>query len=83
MSTRKVKLTGFGYWAKSFEDNRDLTGFENALVDIGGQTSIDLDIETVQLDKLKKSRSINFPTCIIESAARSLWCVINCPRRAS
>ena len=58
MGTRKVKLTGFGYWAKIFEDNRDLTGFENALVDIGGQTSIDLDIETVQLDKLKKSRSM-------------------------
>lgn len=58
MGTRKVKLTGLGYWSKIFESNRDLTGFENALVDIGGQTSIDLDLDTVQLDKLKKSRSM-------------------------
>jgi len=58
MGTRRVKLTGIGYWAKVFEDNRDLTGFENALVDIGGQTTIDLDVDNVQLDKLKKSRSM-------------------------
>ena len=34
MATRKVKLTGLGYWAKVFEDNRDLTGFEDALKDV-------------------------------------------------
>ena len=37
MATRKVKLTGLGYWAKVFEDNRDLTGFEDALKDVGGE----------------------------------------------
>jgi hypothetical protein len=58
MGTRKVKLTGLGYWSKVFAENRDLTGFENALVDIGGQTSIDLDIDAVQAEKLKKSRSM-------------------------
>jgi hypothetical protein len=58
MATRKVKLTGLGYWSKVFSENRDLTGFENALADIGGQTTIDLDIDNVQLDKLKKSRSM-------------------------
>lgn len=58
MGTRKVKLTGLGYWSKVFAENRDLTGFENALVDIGGQTSIDLDIDAVQAEKLRKSRSM-------------------------
>lgn len=58
MATRKVKLRGLGYWAKVFEDNRDKTGYENALEDIGGQTSIDVDLEEDMLEKLKKSRSM-------------------------
>jgi hypothetical protein len=58
MGTRKVKLTGYGYWAKVFEDNRDKTGFENALVEIGGQTTIDMDLDAENMDKLKKSKSM-------------------------
>jgi len=58
VGTRKVKLAGTAYWCRVFAENRDLTGFENALVDIGGQTSIDLDIDAVQAEKLKKSRSM-------------------------
>lgn len=58
MGTRKVKLTGLSYWAKVFEDNRDLTGFEDALKDIGGQTTIDMDLDSEQLEKLKKSKSM-------------------------
>ena len=58
MGTRKVKLTGLSYWAKVFEDNRDLTGFEDALKDIGGQTTIDMDLDGESLDKLKKSKSM-------------------------
>jgi hypothetical protein len=58
MGTRKVKLTGLGYWAKVFEDNRDLTGFEDALKDIGGQTTIDMDLDATNMEKLKKSKSM-------------------------
>lgn len=58
MATRKVKLTGLAYWAKVFEDNRDKTGFEDALVEIGGQTTIDVDLDAEQVEKLKKSRTM-------------------------
>lgn len=58
MGTRKVKLTGIGYWMKLFEDNRDKTGYENALADIGGQTCIDMDLDGEQMEKLQKSKSM-------------------------
>jgi hypothetical protein len=58
MGTRKVKLTGYGFWAKVFEDNRDLTGFEDALKDSGGQCTIDVDLDGTQLEKLQRSKSM-------------------------
>lgn len=58
MATRKVKLTGLIYWAKVFAENRDLTGFENALVDIGGQTSVDFEMDSDNIAKLAKARSM-------------------------
>lgn len=58
MATRRVKLTGICYWAKVFPENRDLTGFENALADVGGQTTIDVDLNTENMAKLQKSRSM-------------------------
>lgn len=58
MATRKVKLTGIAYWAKCFEDNRDLTGFEDALKDVGGQTCIDVDLDDANLALLRKSKSM-------------------------
>lgn len=58
MATRKIKLTGLGYWAKVFEDNRDLTGFEDALKEVGGQTTIDVDLDAEAMAKLKASKSM-------------------------
>lgn len=58
MGTRKVKLTGYAYWAKVFEENRDLTGYEDALKDIGGQCTIDVALDAEQMDKLKRSKSM-------------------------
>lgn len=58
MATRKVKLKGLAYWAKVFEDNRDLTGFEDAKKEIGGQTTIDVDLDADNLALLRKSRSM-------------------------
>ena len=58
MATRKVKLTGLISWAKVFAENRDLTGFEDALVDIGGQTSVDVEMDSENMAKLSKARSM-------------------------
>ena len=58
MATRKVKLKGLGYWAKVFADNRDLTGYEDALKDVGGQTTIDMDLDEDAMNLLKKSKSM-------------------------
>lgn len=58
MGTRKVKLSGYGFWAKVFEDHRDLTGYEDALKDVGGQCTIDVDLQPDQMEKLKKSKSM-------------------------
>ena len=58
MATKKVKLSGIGYWAKIFDSNRDLTGFEDALKDSGGQTTIDVDLDADNYALLKKSGSM-------------------------
>lgn len=58
MGTRKVKLTGYGYWAKVFEDNRDPTGYDGALEDVGGQTTIDVDLDDNEMAKLVQSKSM-------------------------
>jgi len=58
MATRKVKLRGLSYWAKVFPENRDLTGFEDALKETGGQTTIDMDLDGDNFAKLKKSKSM-------------------------
>ena len=58
MGTRKIVLTGYGYWAKVFEENRDERGFEDALVDIGGQCTIDVDLDAAEVERLQKTRSM-------------------------
>lgn len=58
MATRLVKLRGIAYYPKVFENNRDLTGYENALVDIGGQTTIDVDLDERHIALLQRSKSL-------------------------
>ena len=58
MGTRRVKLKGIGYWAKVFEENRDKTGYEGALEEFGGQTTIDVDLDDEMMTKLQKSKSM-------------------------
>ena len=53
--TRMVVLKGYANWAKIFEENRDLDGFNNQLTDKGGQTSIDMDLDKDNLAKLRKA----------------------------
>lgn len=59
MATRLVKLRGLAYWPKVFENNRDLTGYDNALADVGGQTTIDMDLDDKHMDLLKRSKSMS------------------------
>lgn len=56
MGTRKVVLTGTGYWMRVFAQNRDLTGFEDALKDVGGQCVMDMDLTADEFAKLKKAK---------------------------
>lgn len=58
MATRLVKLRGLAYYPKVFENNRDLTGYENALIDVGGQTTIDVDLDDRHIALLQKSKSM-------------------------
>ena len=58
MATRKVILEGPIYWARVFPENRDLTGFEGALKESGGQTIVDVDLDQENIEKLKRSKSM-------------------------
>jgi len=57
MATEFVKLKGTAKWARVFEDNRDLYGFEGAAKEYGGQYVIDVYADKENLDKLKASGS--------------------------
>ena len=58
MATRIVKLTGIGEWAKVFEDNRDMIGYDGAYEPCNGACTIDLVLDEENMMKLKASRSI-------------------------
>ena len=55
MATRLVKLRGIAYYAKVFEGNRDLKGYQDSLVDVGGQTTIDVDLDDRHVELLKRA----------------------------
>lgn len=57
MATKRVKLQGYGYWAKVFPENRDMKGFEGAYESHDGACTIDLDIDEDNLQKLQSSGS--------------------------
>jgi hypothetical protein len=57
MATEFVKLKGIAKWARVFEDNRDLYGFEGAAKEYGGQYVIDVYPDKENLDKLKVAGS--------------------------
>ena len=58
MATRKVKLTGTAEWAKVFETNRDMEGFDGVYRDHDGACTIDLIMDEDNLSILKQSRSM-------------------------
>lgn len=58
MATRKVKLSGVSHWAKVFEENRDMKGFEGAYEEHDGATTIELVLSDEELMKLKDAGSM-------------------------
>lgn len=61
MATRKVKLIGTAEWAKVFEQNRDLTGFQGAYEECEGACTLDLIMDEPNMTALKASGSIKNP----------------------
>jgi len=63
MATKFIDLEGTAYWARVFEDNRDMTGYkpspdvEGAYENCGGAYTVDLYLEPDQADKLKDAGS--------------------------
>lgn len=45
MSTQQIKLRGKAYYAKVFEDNRDMKGFNDSYVLCNGAYTIDLHVD--------------------------------------
>ena len=58
MATRKVKLTGIAEWARVFESNRDMDGFDGVYRDHDGACTIDVIMDDDNLAALKASRSM-------------------------
>ena len=58
MATRIVKLTGIGEWAKVFEDNRDMHGYDGVYESCDGACTIDIIMDDANLSTLKASRSM-------------------------
>ena len=58
MATRKVTLEGISNWARVFEENRDMEGFEGAFREFDGAYTIDLDMDKTNFQKLKDAGSI-------------------------
>lgn len=57
MATRYVNVTGKAYWAKVFEENRDLTGWDDSLVETGGQYVVMVEADADSIHELTMARS--------------------------
>ena len=66
MATRKVKLTGIAEWARVFESNRDMDGFDGVYRDHDGACTIDIIMDDDNLAALKASRSMKRGTADAE-----------------
>ena len=58
MATRRVKLSGIAEWAKVFEQNRDMQGYEGAYEDCNGACTIDVILDDDNMSNLQASRSM-------------------------
>lgn len=63
MATKYVEVTTTGpiEWAKVFETNRDMTGYEGAYVDFDGAYTLQQKLDKEEFEKLKASQSSKKP----------------------
>ena len=61
MATKKLKLRGFINWAKVFEQNRDMEGYEGAARETNGQTCFEFHMSADEVSKLQGAGSIKQP----------------------
>jgi len=52
-----IKITGNAMWARVFPDNRDLTGWEDAVKDLGGQYTVEMDLDGDSIEALTRLKS--------------------------
>jgi len=57
MGSIYVNVKGKAYWSRVFEENRDLTGYDNQLKDSGGQYTINVDLDADSLLALTEANS--------------------------
>lgn len=53
-----VELEGTLEWAKLFEHNRDLKGYNDSYVDTNGRTTVNMILDEANYEKLRKSGSL-------------------------
>lgn len=58
MATRNIKLTGTAQWARVFEENRDLKGYNDAYVSTDGACTINVVLSDTEFAKLKAAGSM-------------------------
>lgn len=57
MAKQKLKLTGLLYWARVFEENRDMVGYQDAYKECDGAYTLDLIITEKEADKLRATNT--------------------------
>lgn len=57
MATRKIVLEGKAHWVRLFEDNRDMTGWNDSFVPFNGAYTIEMDLDAENTKKLQDSGS--------------------------
>ena len=58
MATRNITVTGIANWAKVFEENRDMEGFEGAFREHDGATTINVTLDAENYQVLQDSKSM-------------------------
>ena len=62
MATKYIKTKGKAFWAKVFEENRDLEGYEGNYREVDGMYTINVAVEKDEIDKLKAAGTAKKPS---------------------
>lgn len=67
-NSKFVTIKGKAYWARVFEENRDMEGFEGLAADTNGQYTINVVLETEDVRKLAEanSQAVDYPKTVTD-----------------